>query len=91
MHQLSSGTGLYQFEDGTRWEPQSEEKNNEYALYGQDSTKWKLVDRIGNIFNRLILFNARHYHMSLDYFGNDIETGRLFQTFFFSTEESNLK
>lgn len=52
----------------------------------QDMTKWEMVDRFGNVFNRLILYRADNYHMSLDYFGNNKENGRLFQVFFFNTE-----
>lgn len=52
----------------------------------QDYTKWELVDRIGNIFNRLIMYRADNYHVSLDYFGKDINDGRLFQVFFLNTE-----
>ena len=37
--------------------------------------------------NRLVIFNANSFHMSMDYFGHDKETGRLFQVFFFSTEK----
>ena len=54
--------------------------------YSQDLTKWELVDRVGNVFNRLILFNSKRYHMSMDYFGDSKENGRLFQVFFFNTE-----
>ena len=53
----------------------------------QDITKWELVDKVGNIFNRLIIFNAHHFHSSMDYFGTTKEDGRLFQVFFFSTEK----
>ena len=53
---------------------------------GQDYTKWELVDTIGNIYNRLVLYPGDLFHASLDYFGKDLETGRLFQTFFFNTE-----
>ena len=49
-------------------------------------TKWELVDRIGNKYNRLIMYRGDHFHMSLDYFGQDLYDGRLFQTFFFDTE-----
>ena len=49
-------------------------------------TKWKIVDSVGNVFNRLILFNSNKFHMSQDYFGDSKENGRLFQVFFFSTE-----
>lgn len=52
----------------------------------QDMTKWDMVDRFGNIYNRLIMYRADNYHMSLDYFGNNLENGRLFQVFFFNTE-----
>jgi hypothetical protein len=68
------------------------EKNPEYnktAPSGddmQDYTKWEMVDRVGNIFNRLIMYRADNYHVSLDYFGKDINDGRLFQVFFFNTE-----
>jgi len=52
----------------------------------QDMTKWEMTDRIANKFNRLILYRGDIFHMSLDYFGQDMHDGRLFQTFFFSTE-----
>jgi hypothetical protein len=45
-----------------------------------------MVDRFGNLFNRMIMYRADNYHMSLDYFGNNKENGRLFQVFFLSTE-----
>jgi len=48
--------------------------------------KWELVDRIGNVYNRLVLYRGDHFHISLDYFGQDLYDGRLFQTFFFNTE-----
>ncbi len=53
----------------------------------QDLTKWTKIDTIGNIFNRLVLFNSNNFHMSMDYFGDSKENGRLFQVFFFSTEK----
>ena len=46
----------------------------------------KMVDRVGNVFNRLIMYRADNYHVSLDYFGKDMHDGRLFQVFFFNTE-----
>jgi len=45
-----------------------------------------LVDQIANVYNRLVLYRGDHFHMSLDYFGQGLEDGRLFQTFFFNTE-----
>jgi hypothetical protein len=46
-----------------------------------------MTDRLGNIYNRLVLYRGGLYHVSLDYFGKDMNDGRLFQVFFFSTEK----
>jgi hypothetical protein len=85
---LSAGTAFYKFHDGTRSQADTDLLKNqeEISRSTQDFTKWELVDRVGNVFNRLILFNANQYHMSMDYFGDTKENGRLFQVFFFSTE-----
>jgi hypothetical protein len=85
---VSSGTGFYKFQDGTRSEQDGKLLNNKKMTdtYSQDLTKWELVDRVGNVFNRLVLFNSYNFHMSMDYFGDSKENGRLFQVFFFSTE-----
>ena len=55
--------------------------------HSQDMTKWDVVDQIGNVFNRLILFNSKQFHMSVDYFGTNKYNSRLFQVFFFDIEE----
>jgi hypothetical protein len=85
---LSSGTSFYHFHDGTTCKRDMEilENKEETDKYSQDLTKWKKVDKVGNVFNRLILFNSNRFHMSMDYFGDSKENGRLFQVFFFSTE-----
>jgi len=85
---LSSGTGFYRFKDGAMCQEDGNQLNNQDHVdkCSQDLTKWELVDRVGNVFNRLVLFNAHRYHISMDYFGDTKENGRLFQVFFFSTE-----
>ena len=85
---VTAGTGIFKFRDGTRTSLESEARGNKKMLdeHSQDYTKWELVDRVGNIFNRLVLFNSTQYHASLDYFGTCKEDARLFQVFFFSTE-----
>ena len=83
---LSSGTAFYRFNDGATCESECNNKD-EVDRWSQDFTKWELVDTVGNVFNRLVLFNAHRYHMSMEYFGDTKENGRLFQTFFFSTEK----
>lgn len=86
---LSSGTGFFRYKDGglyTKHEMELANKKRDTDHWGQDMTKWELVDRVGNVYNRLILFNSHRFHMSMDYFGDSKDTGRLFQVFFFSTE-----
>jgi hypothetical protein len=85
---LSSGTSFYKFHDGTtcRRDMDLLENKKEIDNCSQDLTKWQKIDQVGNVFNRLILFNSNRFHMSMDYFGDNKENGRLFQVFFFSTE-----
>lgn len=49
-----------------------------------DKTAWEQVDVFGNVFNRLVLWDARLVHAASCYFGTDKNNGRLFQMFFFS-------
>lgn len=90
---LSGGTGLYRHKrTGLERAPRNPDGSVDVELLkeinkdSQDMTKWEMTDRIANKFNRLILYRGDLFHMSLDYFGQDINDGRLFQTFFFSTE-----
>lgn len=90
---LSGGTGLFKHKPtGLTMAPKLEDGSYDDELLkkvykdAQDMTKWELVDRIGNVYNRLIMYRGDHFHMSLDYFGQDLHDGRLFQTFFFDTE-----
>jgi hypothetical protein len=52
----------------------------------QDMTKWDMVDRMANVYNRLVMYRGDTFHTSLDYFGSTPQDGRLFQLFFFDTE-----
>ena len=48
-----------------------------------DKTQWEVVDSIGNVYNRLVIFDAQYIHGVSEYFGEDIRNSRLFQLFFF--------
>ena len=48
-----------------------------------DGTKFDLVDSIGNVFNRLFIFDAQNIHAASQYFGQTKEDSRLFHIFFF--------
>ena len=90
---VSAGTGIFRHK-ATGWQHYDYKRENEpgYKESGppgdemQDYTKWEMVDRVGNVFNRLIMYRADNYHVSLYYFGKDMHDGRLFQVFFFNTE-----
>ncbi len=90
---LSAGTGLFKHKDTGlfRWRNSEHSDdvnaNSPVTLHSQDVTKWEMVDRIGNVYNRMVLYRGDLFHVSLDYFGSNKEDGRLFQVFFFNTEK----
>jgi hypothetical protein len=51
-----------------------------------DRSPYELVDSVGNIFNRLVIFDGGLIHAASDYFGWDIASSRLFHMFFFNAE-----
>jgi len=57
--------------------------NTLYDPYNQ--AIWEEVDRIGNVFNRLVLYKSSMFHRATRYFGKTIYNGRLFQVFFINT------
>jgi hypothetical protein len=78
---LSGGTGIYQYKKT------GATVARQLASYeAQDMTKWELCDIIANRYNRLVLYRSEMFHTSLDYFGSDLHSGRLFQLFFITTQ-----
>ena len=51
-----------------------------------DGTPFEPVDVLGNVYNRLIIFDASCIHSASEYFGTNKENARLWQMFFFDTE-----
>jgi|688.fasta_scaffold17460_4 hypothetical protein len=80
---VSGGTALYMHKASRERFSIDKVDHGEDA---RDYTKWEVVDRVGNIYNRLILYPGSLFHASVDYFGNNLHNGRLFQTFFFNTQ-----
>ena len=84
----SAGTGLFRHKaSGSRGELEAHLRGlapSDIDNINQDFTKWDRVDSVGNVFNRLVLFDASNFHDSLDKFGHNITTSRMFQTFFFT-------
>ena len=57
-----------------------------YDVFGggfYDGTKFDTVDTVGNVYNRVVIFDAHSIHAAAGYFGQSKETARLFQIFFF--------
>jgi hypothetical protein len=50
-----------------------------------DRTAWDEVDRIGNVYNRLAIWDARLIHSASDYFGTGLDDARLFQMYFWDS------
>tara|TARA_R110002110_G_scaffold364101_1_gene573942 strand:- start:104 stop:856 length:753 start_codon:yes stop_codon:yes gene_type:complete len=51
-----------------------------------DATPFDLVDKIGNKYNRCVIMDAKLIHAASEYFGDSMMNDRLFQIFFFDTE-----
>jgi len=52
-----------------------------------DGSDFEPVDVLGNVYNRLVIFDAACIHSSSGYFGTVKENCRLWQMFFFDTED----
>ncbi len=57
---------------------------SEYNLLHPDN--WTLVDRVGSVFNRLVLWDAQLIHSATSYEGFSEDNPRLVHLFFFSVE-----
>jgi len=89
---LNSGTGIFKHKEAGLYKiPRmidgsiDRELTNKIYNDAGDISKWELVNYIGNVYNRLVIYQGDLFHTSLKYFGNNLEDGRLFQTFFFDT------
>jgi hypothetical protein len=49
------------------------------------SERWIEIDRIGNVFNRAVMFPGGLFHSATRHFGSDRQSGRVYQTFHFPT------
>jgi hypothetical protein len=80
---IESGTRLHRSKiNGTR---DSRELNVGDAFSGGflDSTKFEITDSAANIYNRLVIMDARCIHSAGPYFGQGMQDGRLTHLFFF--------
>ena len=47
----------------------------------KDRSKWIEIDRVGNIFNRMVAYPSGALHSATNHFGGDLKNGRIYQTF----------
>lgn len=82
---VNSGTGIYRHIESNEISIQEIDHSDTPNL---EENKWEVVTIIGNVFNRLVLFDGKAYHRSLvSGFGDRPSTGRLTQVFFFNTQD----
>lgn len=81
---IKSGTCLLRSIHTKKMKVESAEEHEIVFKNGYlDATQFEMVDIVGNIYNRLVLFDSHTIHAAMEYFGDTKETGRLFQLFFF--------
>lgn len=52
-----------------------------------DGTPYEEIDRFGNVYNRLVIFDGGCIHAASEYFGSELNDCRLWHMFFFDTEK----
>jgi len=82
----SAGTSFFRHQEtGLDVYPDDPELRAQTDRDAGDFGKWSKTDAVANMFNRLVIFDSNRFHSADHYFGDGLEDGRLFQTFFFST------
>jgi len=82
----NSGTGIFRHKKEGFYEHKENQLDFNCAPNKQED--WELLDYCGNVFNRIVIYKGSFYHSSvIPGFGEDKYNGRLFQTFFFDTED----
>ena len=84
-----TGTSFYRSRHTKKMKCNENDENDENIVFKNgylDSTEFEVVDVVGNIYNRLVLFDSKMFHAASNYFGTNLENGRLFQLFFFDLE-----
>lgn len=82
---VSKFTGRTRFDDpaldAEAYEKTFKGRSSQLNFY--DSTQYEKIDEVGNVYNRLVLFDAKRIHAATKYFGDDINNARFFHLFFF--------
>lgn len=84
-----AGTSFWKHKKRGNRRPSSDPKVNadlysEHNLTSPDN--WELVDRVGSVFNRLVIWDAKLIHSATSYAGFSVKKPRIAQLFFFSVQ-----
>lgn len=85
------GTSFYESKsEGRSWYNHNPDDRESYerAFNGNfyNRHKFNEIDRVGNVYNRLVLWDSFKIHAATQHFGTDLYDSRLFHIFFFDTE-----
>lgn len=83
----NSGTSFYRSKHTLKTKVSFDEYGKVYPNGHLEGSDFEMVDTVGNVFNRLVLFDAQMIHAATSYFGEKNENCRLFQMFFFDIEQ----
>ena len=67
----------------TLWRNRDHSRNYDWMTPREN---WELIDDLGNVYNRLLLCRGDAPHSGAAGWGDRLENGRLYQTFFFSVK-----
>jgi hypothetical protein len=78
---IDAGTAIYRHRETKIFKGPS-------SLPINDDKDWEMITTVGNIYNRLVLYNGHMYHRSvISGFGDDKQNARLTQVYFFNTDK----
>lgn len=78
---LTGATRFDNGETGELYQKTFKGVSNELNFY--DKSSWEEIDRVANVYNRLVMFDSKRLHSATEYFGDALENARLFHLFFF--------
>lgn len=86
-HKYNRARSYYDKDYEVEWRvPPEKGKPIMYGGEHFDGTNFEPVDVMGNVYNRLIIFDASCIHAASEYFGYNLKNSRLWQMFFFDTK-----
>jgi hypothetical protein len=81
------GTGLTSgpsIKDAERLKISVDELEETLALDAYRQQRWREIDRVGNVYNRALMFPGVTIHSATRHFGSNLSNGRIIQVFYFA-------